>query len=173
VIKFGKYYQAITVFDKQVEFLIKKWYNKTRIIDIITLWSMECAKPNWDCKNWTSDIWPMQINQIHRKEYKHSKKLFDKKKYDELYKYQVEYVNRLIDSYEKWNCSEEAFEAIWRKKTNEERFKCIARSYNWSYKKVSYGELAWIKRNNIKKYLTKNFSFLIRKNEGTGWKKRF
>jgi hypothetical protein len=24
VIKFGKYYQAITVFDKQVEFLIKK-----------------------------------------------------------------------------------------------------------------------------------------------------
>lgn len=152
-IKWGKYNQAITVHDKQIDTLIGLWYNKTRIIDLITLGAMECWKYTWECKNWTSDIWHMQINQIHKIQYKHSLKLYNKKKWAELYLYQIQYANWLLDGYNKWYCSQEAFDIIWKERTTKERFKCFARSYNWSDKKKSYANLAWEKRKQIRKYI--------------------
>ena len=157
LVKFGKYNQAITIYDKQVNTLIDLWYTKTRIIDLITLQSMECASYEWYCKNGTSDIWNFQINQIHNEQYKHSLKLFKKKKWEELYLYQAKYANWLIDWYESNNCSQESFDSIWKERTNEARFNCVAKSYNWSDKRKSYWQLALIKREYIKKYINDNF----------------
>ena len=108
-VKFGKYMQAIIVHDKQVDTLVSLWYDTKRIIDLITLGAMECSSYEWTCKNWTSDIWNMQINQTHEKEYKKSLELYNAKKRGELYLYQVQYAKNLVDSYEIGNCSEESF----------------------------------------------------------------
>lgn len=153
-VKFGKYNQAIIVYDKQVDTLVELWYDTKRIIDLLTLKSMECNSYKWDCIwLYNPDIWHFQINSIHKIVYKESRKLFKAEKWSELFIYQVKYVNGMLDWYNKNNCSKDSFDTIWKEYNNKERFKCFARSYNWWIKKKSYAQLAWIKREFIREYI--------------------
>lgn len=154
-IKYGKYHQAVTVYDAQVEEMKNRGYNNTRILDLLANKAMECNKFSWLCywKN-NADLWPFQINQVHREQYNHSLYLMKNNKLSELYKYQLTYANWLIQSYEDRFCWKEAFDYIGRKYTNERRYKCVAKSYNWHPRyKTTYAELWWLKRQLISDYL--------------------
>ena len=153
ILKTPKMYYAVTVYDKHYKEMKKKWYTKTRILDLLAIQSMECSLYNWHCLN-SSDVWFFQINQIHRKQYTKSVKLLKQKKYWDLYKYQLVYAKWLVDSYEKSFCSQESFDAIWKARTNKER---VGRMYNWhpKHKKI-YWKLLWKKREMIKKYINNN-----------------
>jgi len=152
-IKFGKYNQAITIFNSQIKWLQNLGYSNERIIDLLTIRSMECNSYKWDCRGlYSSDIWPFQINPIHKKEYEKSVKLFNKENWGELFIYQAKIANWLLDSYENRFCSEKIFKEIWKFYNNNERFACYARAYNWSKKKQSYWELAKQKRIVVEKY---------------------
>ena len=157
-VKFWKYNQAITIFDKQIKTLQDLWYSDTRIIDLLAIRTMECNSYKWDCKwMYSSDIWSFQLNPIHKVEYKKSQELFNKKKWWELFIYQAKKANIMLDSYEKRFCSEKIFNEIWRTYNQDERFKCYARAYNWSSKKKSYAELALLKRQVVEKYYLDNY----------------
>jgi len=67
-----------------------------------------------------------------------------------LFKFQLTYANSLVQSYEDRFCGIEHFKIVWVKYTNENRFKCIAKSYNWSKRyKYTYAEIWWLKRQII------------------------
>jgi hypothetical protein len=153
ILQWDKVTWAVTVFDNHYKEMKKKWYTKTRILDLLAIQSMECNLYNWNCLS-SSDVWFFQINQIHRKQYKKSVKLLKQKKYWELYNYQLTYANWLVDSYEKWLCSEKSFNEILKIRTNKERVGCIGRMYNWhpKHKKI-YWKILWKKREMIKIYI--------------------
>lgn len=154
-VKFGKYNQAIIVYDDQVQWLKKLKYSTWEIIDLLTLKAMECNSYKWDCiwMYWP-DIWSYQINSIHKEQYKKSRELFKQKKWWELFIYQSKFAKSLIESYKKWNCSEKSFQKVKRKFSEEEQFRCVSISYNWSKTKKSYAKLALIKRKYVKEYIT-------------------
>lgn len=154
-IKFWKYNQAIIVYDDQVKGLKKLKYSTWEIIDLLTLKAMECNSYKGDCIwLYNPDIGGFQINSIHKKEYKKSRELFNKKKWWELFIYQAKFAKSLVDSYKKWNCSEKSFKKVKKVFNDEEQFKCIAVSYNWSKTKKAYAKLAFIKRKYVKEYIT-------------------
>ena len=160
-IQWGTWKQPIHVWDTRVNYLIEQGFTLTEVIDITTLWTTECMRYDWKCIN-TSDIWPMQINRIaHREAYFKSKDLFYNSA--ELYKYQIKYVKtEIIDDLNNRFCGWEYAE------TNEQRFKCLARNYNWNTKIYSnwkqgrdhYKELAWAKRDLVAQYIVKNYPLL-------------
>lgn len=153
-VKFWKYNQAIIVYDKQIDTLVWLWYDNRRIIDLLSLKAMECNSYKWDCiGTYNPDIWHFQVNSIHKEVYKESRKLFKAEKWWELFLYQAQFANWLLNWYEKRLCGQDEFESIWKTYNNEERFKCYARAYNWWAKKKSYWELAWIKRTYIREYI--------------------
>lgn len=153
-VKFWQYNQAIIVYDKQYEELKKMWFSKDLIINLLTLKAMECNSYKGDCI-WLygPDIWHYQINSIHKKEYKKSYELYNKKQWWELFVYQSKFAKWLVESYLKNNCSEKSFKKAKKLYNEDEKFKCIARNYNWSSKKISYSNLALIKKNFITWYL--------------------
>ena len=140
--------QKVVVYDNEVKYLKKLWYDKTRIIDLLTIRAMECNDEFWQCFSKTKDIWYYQINHIHKEAYKKSKELYDNPKH--LYNFQVEFANNLLENANKKFCYG---------LDNDNRFKCTARVYNWSKKKIFYWKLALEKRKIIKKYLKENFNF--------------
>lgn len=151
-IKWGKYKQPVQVFDTQVNEMIKRWYKLTRILDLLTIKTMECNRYDWKCFNW-NDVWHFQINKIHKLQYIKSHELF----YNswELYKYQLSYANELVESYMDRFCD---WKRAW---DNETRFKCIAKSYNWHPRyKQTYADLWWAKRKLITEYIVKSYPLL-------------
>ena len=147
---------VVIVWDKQVKEMQDRGYSKTRILDLLAIQSMECNDFQWKCKS-SSDIWHMQINQIHKEQYKKSVKLLKAKKYWELYKYQLTYANWLLDSYWKSFCSKENI--IWKfwKYSEKLRVECYGRAYNGSKTRITYWKMLWDKRKMIKKYFNTNF----------------
>ena len=146
IIVYWKYNQAVTVFDTQVKTMYKKWYKLTKILDLLALKSMECNRYDWLCYwHYNLDLGPYQINKIHIEQYNVSYKFMKEKKLWELFNYQLEYANWLIDSYEKRFCGKHIFDYIWRTYTNKRRFQCVAKSYNWSPRyKYMYGMLLFV-----------------------------
>jgi len=125
-IQYWPYNQAVTVFDDQVKEMKARWY---------------------------SDIWPFQINNIHREQFKKSKVLLNNREWAKLFNYQLTYANWLVNSYDRF-CNQEAFQYVWKIYNNEERFKCIAKTYNWSPRyKYTYAKIGYKKRVMIKEYL--------------------
>lgn len=160
-IKVWNYNQAITVYDKQVKEMISRWYSKTKILDLLAIKSMECNRYDWLCywRN-NNDVWPFQINKIHREQYNHSLYLMKKNKLWALFLYQLDYASKLYDSYNERFCWPHIFDTIFRVYTNERHYKCIAVSYNWHPKlKYFYAYAGWKKREVIKEYLIKEFDF--------------
>ena len=153
-----KHKKAVIVYDTQLEILIEKWYSLTRIIDIMTLKTNECNNYEWKCiwynKQWVwVDYWHFQINKIHKEQVKKTLELWEDPKAHFIY--QLEYVNILLDSYEKRFCNAENILAKYWERSNKERFKCKARAYNGSSFKQAYSDWSWIKREKIKDYIVK------------------
>ncbi len=46
----------------------------------------------------------MQINKIHKEQYNKSWEIYNRKAWGELFIYQVQYANQLLDSYDKRFC---------------------------------------------------------------------
>jgi len=160
-IKWGRYRQPIRVYDTRVNTMIENWYSLTKVIDLTTLLTMECNKYSWKCIN-TSDVWPFQINRIaHKAAYLRSKELFYNS--SALFKYQLHYANNnIVQRLEDQFCG-------WKYTTsNEIRFKCIAKNYNWNKKiysnwkewRENYKILAWAKRKEVARYIVDNFPLL-------------
>lgn len=157
-IQWWKHKKPVIVYDKQLDILIEKWYSTTRILDIMTLKTNECNNYEWKCiwynKEWVwVDYWHFQINKIHKEQVKKTLELWEDPKAHFIY--QLEYVNLLIDSYEKRFCNADNITAKYWKRSNKERFKCVARVYNGSSFKKSYGEWSWLKREEMKDYIVK------------------
>ena len=154
-------WQAITIYWKQLEEMKARWYSNTRILDLLTIKSLECN--SYTSCVWfnANDIWPFQINKIHKEEYNQSFLYHNSKDYGSLFLYQLTYANKLVQSYEDRFCGEHIFKEIGKKYTNEARFKCVAVSYNWHPKhKYAYKLNGWAKRQVISEYLFDNW-FLI------------
>lgn len=153
-VKWGKYNQAVTWYTTQINEMINRWYSKTRILDLLAFKSMECNSYKWDCI-WikANDVWPFQINKIHREQYDDSLALIKSKEWAVLYRYQLRYANQLVESYMQRFCKWEYA------KTNKKRFQCVAVSYNWHPRyKHTYKQIAWEKRKIIKKHLNLYFN---------------
>lgn len=156
-IKWGKYNQAVTIYAKQFEEMKARGYSNTRILDLLAIKSMECNKYT-SCigQNW-HDIWPFQINRVHKEQYNNSVALHKQQKYATLFLYQLSYANWLIESYEDRFCWKHIFKQIGQTYTNKKRFYCVAVSYNWHPRyKHTYKKIAWLKREMIKKHLIDN-----------------
>lgn len=156
-IKWWKYNQAVTIYAKQFEEMKARGYSNTRILDLLALKSMECNKYT-SCVwyNW-NDLWPFQINKIHKEQYNKSVELHNQKRYWELFSYQLSYADSLVQSYMDRYCD-------WKwSKTNKNRFYCVAVSYNWHPRyKHTYKKIGWEKRKIISDYLFSNW-YLIHK----------
>jgi hypothetical protein len=127
-------------------------YSNTRILDLLALKSMECNSYTSCVWMGWNDIWPFQINKIHKEQYSHSLSLHKQKEFAKLYLYQLSYANGLVDSYMTRFCD------IKRAKTNENRFKCVAVSYNGHPRyKHTYKKIWWLKRQMISDYLFSNW----------------
>lgn len=139
--------------------LEKYWNNKDKVLDLLTIMTMECNRDNGNCLN-SSDIWPFQINRIaHKDWYNKSYKIYLTKNRDQLFNYQLEKASNLLDSYEKKNCSPENIRLYWKWNTFEEkRWRCIAFHYNWNpVYKFSYNTLWFKKRTYIENILIKQW----------------
>lgn len=150
--------QAVTGYKTQVVEMVKRGYSPTRILDLLALKSMECNRWDGRCIGLNeADLWPFQINRIHKEQYNHSKYLMDSYLLWELYLFQLTYANKLVNSYGNRYCWAHIFAQIGRTYTNERRFKCVAVSYNGSprYKKT-YAFLGWKKRQMISDWLKEN-----------------
>ena len=157
-IEWWKYKKPVIIYNEQLDILIEKWYSVTRIIDIMTLKTNECNNYDWKCiwynKDWIwVDFWHFQLNKIHKEQVKKTLELWEDSKAHFIY--QLEYVNILLDSYEKRFCNAENILAKYWERSNEERFKCVARTYNGSSFKKSYSEWSLLKRKKIKDYILK------------------
>lgn len=157
-VQYKGYNQAVTAYKAQIGTMVAKWYSNTRMLDLLALKSMECHQYDGNCKGLKMrDIWPFQINIIHREQYDHSLKLMKSENWSELFVYQLNYANGLVESYMDRFCNKWAFDYIGMTYTNEKRFKCVAVSYNWSPRfKQMYSELAWEKRKIIAEWLKEN-----------------
>jgi len=160
-IQWGRYKQPVRVYDTQVNEMIKRWYSLTRVIDLVTILTMECNRYDWKCRN-TSDIWFFQINRIaHKQAYLESDRLFYNSA--ELFKYQLTYANdKIVQDLEDRFCG-------WQyAKTNQVRFMCIAKNYNgnvkiasnWLEMRENYMLLARYKRELIARYIVDNYPLL-------------
>lgn len=138
---YWKVTQKVNVFDREVKVMINRDYTPTMIIDLLTIRAMECDDKDWLCIWKTHDIWHFQINQIHKKDYKTSKKLYWTNK---LFRFQLSFAYSLVDNANKKYC--------YPLKDNNKRFKCVAKTYNWWWSKI-YPALALIKRKQVKEYL--------------------
>lgn len=116
--------------------------------------TMECNTYNGSCFN-GNDIGPMQINKIHPEWYNKSWEIYNRSEWGELFLYQLDRANELIDSYEANNCKPEYIEEYGVGSTyNKKRWRCIAFHYNGHpQNKFAYNKLGWEKRETIKKYL--------------------
>lgn len=166
-VQYKWYNQAVTAYKSQMREMVARWYSATRILDLLAIKSMECNRFDWLCKwidrkSWNLiDIWPFQINNIHREHFKESVRLFDLDDRAWLFLYQLSYANQLVQSYEDRFCGEHIFKQIGRTFTNERRFKCNAVSYNWhpTWKQI-FSELWWEKRKIISQWLVENSNFV-------------
>ena len=159
LIKWNNLSYSVNIFADRVKSMQDKGYSNTRILDLLAIMNMECWKYSWDCfyrawkKSW--DVWPMQINIVHREQYFKSWEFYYKKDWGGLFIYQLEYANELLDNYEAWWCSEANIVNHWVWDTyNQKRWRCIAFRYNWHPKnKFSYNTLGWERREEIKKLI--------------------
>lgn len=165
-IQYKWYNQAVIAYKSQIQELINRWYSATRILDLLWIKSMECNRYDGLCKGYDKhswnliDVWPFQINKIHKEQFNYSLQLFDQDNRVELFKYQLSYANWLLQSYEDRFCWEKIFDQIWKDFTNERRFKCMAKSYNWNPTwKYIFSELSWEKRKMIGEWLVNNSNF--------------
>jgi len=136
----------------------KYWTDKEKVLDLLTIMTLECNKENGLCFNW-NDIWPFQINKVHREWYNKSYNLYIKKKATDLFNYQLEKASELLDSYNKNYCKPEYIKKYGKWETYaKKRWRCIAFHYNWHPKyKFAYNKLWWEKRTIIKNYLEKDW----------------
>ena len=150
LIKWNNRSYAVQVWGDRVETMRKLGYSETRILDLLAIMNMECGSYKWDCFNW-NDIWPMQINKIHKEQYNKSWEIYNRDSWGELFLYQLDYANKLLDSYDKRFCWVHIFKQIGRKYTNKRHFECIGKSYNWHPQyKFAYVQLGWDRRQKIK-----------------------
>lgn len=152
-IKWNNRSYAVQVWYDRVETMKKLWYSETRILDLLAIMNMECWAYTWKCFNW-NDIWPMQINKIHKEQYNTSWKYYNNQDWGGLFLYQLDYANKLLDSYDKRFCWTHIFKQIWLTYTNQRHFECIGKSYNGhpTYK-YAYVKLWWERRQIIKQIL--------------------
>lgn len=157
---------AINVWIDRVNTMIDNWYSKERILDLLTIMTMECNKYNWQCFNW-NDIWPMQINKIHdnpskwKMWYSESWEFYNNEDWAWLFKYQLGRANELLDEYDADLCRKEYVIEYGLGNTYEaKKWRCVAFLYNGHPEnKFAYNKLGWEKREIIKKYLEDNWIF--------------
>lgn len=153
----------VSLYPEQYNKIISKGYSTERVLNLLAILNMECTDINWNCYNgW--DIWPFQINRIHDNKLKwkfwfsESKKLFNNWKWDELFDYQLDKANILLDSYDNSFCSEFNVNnyGLWNN-YEEKKWRCVAFMYNWHPKyKFAYNTFWFKKRELIKKLLIEN-----------------
>lgn len=153
--------KLVTVYDDQVKEMINRGYSKTKILDLLTLRTMECNRYDGLCywiKN--RDLGFFQINIIHIEQYRKSLKLMKQRKSWELFLYQLDYASKLYDSYQDRFCWQHIYKQIGKTYTNKRHFTCIAYSYNGSPRyKYAYAKIGWLKRLKVKEYLKNNYNF--------------
>jgi len=141
---------SVQVWRDRVATMRSLWYSATRILDLLAIMNMECGSYKGNCFNW-NDIWPMQINKIHKEQYNKSWKYYNNKDWWKLFTYQVKYANRLLDSYEANNCKPEYVAKYGVGDTyNQKRWRCVWFHYNGHPKyKYAYNKLGWERRETI------------------------
>lgn len=152
-IKWNNRVYAVQVWGDRVETMRNMWLSETRILDLLAIMNMECGSYKWDCFNW-NDIWPMQINKIHKEQYNKSWEYYNNQDWGGLFEYQIKYANQLVQSYEDRFCGRHIFDLIWKEYSNQRRWNCVGKSYNGHprYKYV-YMQLGWERREVIKKLM--------------------
>jgi len=146
---------SVQIFRDRVSTMRHLWYSPTRILDLLAIMNMECGSYKWDCFNW-NDIWPMQINKIHKEQYNKSWEFYNNKDWGGLFTYQLKYANQLLDSYEKRFCSADIFKQVGKTYTNKARWECIWKSYNGHFRhKYAYVKLWWLRRQTISNLIFK------------------
>ena len=163
-IKWNNRVYAVQVWGDRIETMRNMWLSETRILDLLAIMNMECGSYKWDCIWYARDkkgrliyplraidIWPMQINKVHKEEFRHSKYLYENEKWGELFIYQLKYANQLVQSYEDRFCGKHIFDLIWKEYSNQRRWNCVGKSYNWHPRyKFAYMQLGWERREVIK-----------------------
>lgn len=150
MLKWNNRTYAVQVWWDRIETMRNLGYSETRILDLLAIMNMECWSYKWNCFNW-NDIWPMQINKIHKIQYNKSWEFYNKQDWAGLFIYQVKYANQLVQSYEDRFCGIHIFEQIGRKYTNQRRWNCVWKSYNGHPQyKFAYMQLGWERREIIK-----------------------
>lgn len=144
---------AVQVWGDRVETMRNMWLSETRILDLLAIMNMECWSYKWACFNW-NDIWPMQINKIHKEQYNKSWEYYNKQDWGGLFIYQIQYANQLVQSYEDRFCWRHIFDLIWKEYSNQRRWNCVGKSYNWHPRyKYAYMKLGWERREIIKQMM--------------------
>lgn len=155
LIKYNGRSYAVQIFADRVQTMKNMWLSDTRILDLLAIMNMECWSYQGNCFNW-NDIWPMQINKVHKEQYLKSWEYYNGQDWGGLFKYQIEYANRLVQSYEDRFCWPYIFDLIWKQYTNKKRWECVWKSYNWHPRyKYAYVDLWWLRREEIKKLIYK------------------
>jgi len=146
----------VQVWNDRVKTMKELGYSQTRILDLLAIMNMECWNYKGNCFNW-NDIWPMQINKIHKEQYNKSWEIYNRKAWGELFEYQIKYANGLVESYEANNCKPEYVEKYWIGATyNQKRWRCVAFHYNGHpTNKFAYNKLGWERREIIKNIILK------------------
>lgn len=147
----------VEVHKDRIQTMKDMWLSDTRILDLLAILNMECGNYTGKCFN-GNDIWPFQINKIHKKQYHTSWMYYDKQDWGRLFTYQLQYANKLVESYEQGNCKPEYIEKYWVGETyNQKRWRCIAFHYNGHPKyKFAYNKLGWERRELIKQAIYEN-----------------
>lgn len=152
-IKWNNRVYNVQVWNDRVKTMEGLGYSKTRILDLLAIMNMECGSYTGKCFNW-NDIWPMQINKIHKEQYNKSWEYYNKEDWGGLFLYQLDYANKLLDSYDERFCGAHIFKQIGRTYTNKRHFECIGKSYNGHPRyKYAYVQLGWERRGVIKTIL--------------------
>lgn len=156
-VPYGNIKSGFVVYGDQLEEMKARGLSNTRILDLLAIKWMECNSYKGCIWRAWLDMWPFQINKVHTDVYNKSWQLWNAKEYWKLFNYQLSFANSLIESYEKRFCGEHIFKKIWRKYTNERRFKCVAVSYNGHPRyKHTYKKIWWEKRKAISEFLFSN-----------------
>ena len=144
---------SVTIYADRLNHMLKQGYDDTKILDLLTIQNLECGKFSWECFNW-NDVWPFQINKIHKEQYGESWKYYGAKDWGGLFKYQLSYANNLLNGYETKYCSDSIFKQIGKQYSNKARWECIGKSYNGHpIHKEAYIKLWWERREIIKTLL--------------------
>lgn len=118
------------------------------IIKLHTLNSIECGRWDWLCNRADSDVWPFQINFIHKKEFKKSLELIKEKKVEELFEYQMLWTWARMKRMEKNFCK--------KRQTQSKKMECQAILHNWGKKAKSYWIHAVIVRDLLIQHILNN-----------------